>query len=60
MAFAIEFPWLGQSCSVETWYRRTWAVAGEAAGAHLAPTLGFLPPLSWLQGRLSVLAAHVL
>lgn len=29
-------------------------MAGEAAGAHLAPTLGFLP---WLQGSLSVLGA---
>lgn len=43
-------PWLGRSCSVEPWCRRAWAAAGEAAGALLAPTLGFLPPLSWLQG----------
>lgn len=44
---------------MEPWCRRAWAAAGEAAGARLAPTLGFLPPLSWLQGILSVLAAHV-
>lgn len=44
---------------MEPWCRRAWAAAGEAAGARLAPTLGFLPPLSWLQGSLSVLAAQV-
>lgn len=52
MALGTRCPWLGWSCSVELGCRRRWAAAGEVAGAHLAPTLGFLPPLSWLQGSL--------
>lgn len=59
MALGIGCPWLGWSCSVEPWCSRMWAAADEAAGAHLGPTLGFLPPLSWLQGSLSVHAPPV-
>lgn len=50
---------LGWSLGVEPGCKRVWAAAGAAAEHIWVPPWTFLPPLSWCQGSLSLLAAPV-